>query len=67
MGEIKEYVRKLKEINIQQEKNLLSLHTSIALEIKKTVSGTAFTRLLQLEQVLKASYTSTLRPHTLVA
>ena len=36
MGEIKEYVRKLKEINIQQENNLLSLHTSIALEIKKT-------------------------------
>mmetsp|Transcript_1248 Transcript_1248/g.2696 ORF Transcript_1248/g.2696 Transcript_1248/m.2696 type:complete len:665 (-) Transcript_1248:35-2029(-) len=48
--EIKEYVRKLKEINIQQEKNLLSLHTSIALEIKSLVTSCLFSRRLEIEQ-----------------
>eukprot|EP00288_Rhodomonas_lens_P014363 CAMPEP_0177694878 /NCGR_PEP_ID=MMETSP0484_2-20121128/3164_1 /TAXON_ID=354590 /ORGANISM="Rhodomonas lens, Strain RHODO" /LENGTH=604 /DNA_ID=CAMNT_0019205777 /DNA_START=155 /DNA_END=1965 /DNA_ORIENTATION=+ len=50
--EIKEYVRKLISFNIQQEKNLLSLHTSIALEIKAQVTGSAFSRRLDLEQAL---------------
>ena len=50
VGEIKEYVKRLKEINIQQEKNLLSLHTSIALEIKALVTASAFSRRLELEQ-----------------
>eukprot|EP00286_Rhodomonas_abbreviata_P030035 CAMPEP_0181300358 /NCGR_PEP_ID=MMETSP1101-20121128/6846_1 /TAXON_ID=46948 /ORGANISM="Rhodomonas abbreviata, Strain Caron Lab Isolate" /LENGTH=572 /DNA_ID=CAMNT_0023405587 /DNA_START=212 /DNA_END=1927 /DNA_ORIENTATION=+ len=50
VNEIKEYVRKLKEINIQQEKNLLSLHTSIALEIKGIVTDYSFSRRLDLEQ-----------------
>ena len=48
--EIKEYVRKLISFNIQQEKNLLSLHTSIALEIKAQVTDSAFSRRLDLEQ-----------------
>lgn len=48
--EIKEYVRKLKEVNIQQEKNLLSLHTSIALHLKAVVTNSIFARRLECEQ-----------------
>lgn len=48
--EIKEYVRKLKEVNIQQEKNLLSLHTSIALHLKAVVTDSNFARRLECEQ-----------------
>ena len=52
VGEIKDYVRRLRELNIQQEKNLLSLHTSIALDIKQRVSDGDFSRRLELEQAL---------------
>ncbi len=51
ISEIKDYVKKLKEINVQQEKNLLSLHTNLASSIGAIVRSSLFNRNLEVQQV----------------
>jgi hypothetical protein len=51
ISEIKDYVKKLKEINVQQEKNLLSLHTNLASSIGGIVRSSLFNRNLEVQQV----------------
>lgn len=50
IGEIKSYVRKLKDMNVPQEKSNMALHTNIAEFLAKKVKDYFFSRRLAAEQ-----------------
>jgi len=52
VSEIKTYVKKFKDMNFQQEKNLLALHTNVASEIGVVVRDGVFQRRIDCEQSL---------------
>jgi hypothetical protein len=49
VSQIKDYVKKLKEMNIAQEKTLLGLHTNLAQELRAVVNESTFNKRLEAQ------------------